>query len=87
MLSRTCASAAGALALTASLALLATPARAATTIGDPLLDPPTQTSIGLQLPLTGDVSYAATASVRYRQSGTAAWRDGLPLLRVRPETV
>ncbi|MDQ1654767.1 MAG: hypothetical protein QOI35_3967, partial [Cryptosporangiaceae bacterium] len=61
--------------------------QAAAAIGDPLLDPPTQTSIGLQLPLTGDVSYGATASVRYRQSGTSPWREGLPLLRVRPETV
>jgi hypothetical protein len=82
---------AGALALVVPGVLVALPAPAgaapADPVGAPVFDPPTQTSLGLQLPVLGQVSYSATVAVRFRQSGTQSWHDGLPLLRVRPETV
>ena len=56
-------------------------------VGTATLDPPTQTVLGVQLPITGTLSSAAQVTVRYRQSGSTDWRTGLPLHRVRPETV
>jgi hypothetical protein len=55
--------------------------------GTPILDRPTLTTLGVQLPLTGDDNFNATVAVQYRVSGTATWQTGLPLFRVHPETV
>ncbi|MEK7750543.1 MAG: hypothetical protein AAB654_01410, partial [Acidobacteriota bacterium] len=55
--------------------------------GEPQLDRPTLMALGVKLPVGGDDNYNATVSVRYRKSGTEAWRQALPLYRVRPETV
>lgn len=55
--------------------------------GAPVLDRPTLTAIGIKLPVAGDDNYNAVVSVRYRKRGATAWRDALPLFRVRAETV
>ncbi len=51
------------------------------------LDRPTLMALGVQLLITGDDDHDATVSVRYRPTGSPTWRNGLPLLRVRPESV
>src|ERR1039457_2735774 len=53
--------------------------------GTPMLDRPTLTALGVQLPITGDDNFNATVSVRYRPSGATVWRQALPLFRVHPE--
>jgi hypothetical protein len=53
--------------------------------GSPVLDRPTLTALGIQLPVTGDDNLNAIVSVRYRQSGTTLWLQALPLFRVHPE--
>src|SRR5581483_6102251 len=53
--------------------------------GTPILDRPTLTALGVQLPITGDDNFNATVSVEYRVAGTTAWRQALPLFRVHPE--
>ncbi len=53
--------------------------------GTPVLDRPTLTVLGVQLPISGDDNFNATVAVRYRPSGTTAWIQGLPLFRVHPE--
>jgi hypothetical protein len=55
--------------------------------GTPSLDEATLVALGVRLPISGDVDRDATVSVRYRENGEMTWKDGLPLLRVRPETV
>ncbi|HEY6391085.1 MAG TPA: chondroitinase-B domain-containing protein, partial [Bryobacteraceae bacterium] len=53
--------------------------------GSPVLDRPTLTTLGVQLPVTGDDNFNAAVTVRYRQTGASTWRQGLPLFRVHPE--
>src|SRR5262249_26976920 len=53
----------------------------------PVLDRPTLTALGVQLPITGDDNFNAKVTVRYRKAGTGTWYNALPLLRVHPETV
>lgn len=56
--------------------------------GTVVVDPPTFHSLGLSLPISsGDTNYNASATVRYRAVGATAWKEALPLLRVRPETI
>ncbi len=56
--------------------------------GDIVVDPPTFLSLGFSLPiLAGDGDYDAAVAVEYRQAGTLPWKQALPLMRVRPETV
>ncbi|MGH9723169.1 MAG: chondroitinase-B domain-containing protein, partial [Bryobacteraceae bacterium] len=45
------------------------------------------TALGVAVPLTGDDNYNSRIEVRYRAAGEEAWRNALPLFRVRPETV
>lgn len=57
-------------------------------VGAVIEDPATFNSLGFSLPvLSGDSNYNAAVSVRYRVTGSSSWRNALPLLRVRPETV
>jgi len=56
-------------------------------LGIPVLDRPTLMSLGVQLAITGDDNYNATVTLRYRKSGTTAWRTGLPLYRAHPESI
>ncbi len=51
------------------------------------LDRPTLITLGLQLLISGDDNHTASVTVRYRPTGSPTWRDGLPLFRVRPESV
>jgi hypothetical protein len=53
--------------------------------GSPVFDRPTLTSLGVQLPITGDDNFNAAVTVRYRKTGTGNWRQALPLFRVHPE--
>ena len=55
--------------------------------GAPELDRPTITCIGIRVPIMGDVSNAASVSVRYREMAGDVWKDALPLFRVHPEVV
>lgn len=55
--------------------------------GAAVLDRPTLLSLGVQLLIDGDDDHDAAVTVRYRAVGDVAWRDGMPLLRVRPEYV
>ena len=56
-------------------------------VGAVHLDRPTLMSLGVQLLISGDDNHNASVTVRYRPTGTLTWRDGLPLFRVRPESV
>jgi hypothetical protein len=69
------------------LAMGASAARAAdaTLAGEPLVEPPTLISLGLEWPLQGDDNRNATASIEYRRKGAAQWRRGLDLLRLQRE--
>lgn len=50
------------------------------------VDPPTFHCLGLSLAVEGDDNYNAIATVTYREPG-GAWREALPLFRVRPDTL
>jgi hypothetical protein len=56
-------------------------------IGEPIFDPPTQSTLGVRLPVPADLNPGATVAVRYRPAGTADWHDALPLHRVYKEHV
>jgi hypothetical protein len=52
------------------------------------LDPATNCCLGLVVPIIGgDDDGDATAQLDYRASGDPIWRQGLPLLRVKPEQI
>jgi hypothetical protein len=51
------------------------------------VDPPTVISLGVRVLVAGDDDRDASATVRYRKMGDSAYRDGLPLHRVRPAVV
>jgi hypothetical protein len=53
--------------------------------GVPVFDRPTLTTLGVQLPITGDDNFNASVTVRYRKTGASTWRQALPLFRVHPE--
>jgi MYXO-CTERM domain-containing protein len=73
----------------AALVLVTSAARADDVLhlGQAKLDPPTLVALGVVLPITGDDNHNAKVTLRYRAAGSMAWRDALPLYRVRPETV
>src|SRR5438105_1697039 len=56
-------------------------------LGTAKIDPPTLVALGVVLPITGDDDHDAKVTMRFRAAGESAWRDALPLYRVRPETV
>src|ERR1700704_4574984 len=56
-------------------------------LGALVLDRPTLTAVGVQLRITGDDNFNASVTVRYRISGSGAWRTALPLFPLPPETV
>jgi hypothetical protein len=70
-------------ALSASSALAQ--GAAAAVPGEVLVQPPTFQALGLEWPLEGDANRNATVTIRYRPKGAAAWREGLPLLRIGAE--
>ncbi len=48
---------------------------------------PTLLNLGFEWLIEGDANRNATVEVRFRKSGTTAWRTGLPLLRIGGEHV
>jgi hypothetical protein len=76
-------------ALAGMLLLAPAPAAAGNAIvmGEARLDRPTLTALGVQWLVSGDDDHDAVVRVRWRPSGSQAWRDGPPLFRVRPEDV
>lgn len=46
---------------------------------------PTPEQIGIYLTATRSVALTARVLVRFREAGTATWREGHPLLRIHPE--
>lgn len=47
--------------------------------------PATPEQLALILPVTGSLPTTATATVRFRPAGSAVWRNGHPLHRIRPD--
>jgi len=52
-----------------------------------VLDPPTLVTLGVQLLISGDDDHDATVTVRFRALREESWHQGMPLFRVRPETI
>lgn len=52
-----------------------------------LVERPTLICLGFEWHIAGDTNRNATVSVSYRKAGTAAWKPGLPLLRLGGEKV
>lgn len=48
---------------------------------------PTLLNLGFEWPISGDANRNATVTVKYRATGSATWRDALPLVRVGGERV
>jgi hypothetical protein len=61
-------------------------AQNAITLGTPTPERPTFTSLGVRVPVSGDVNRNAVATLQYRGAGTLAWQSALPLHRVWAET-
>lgn len=51
------------------------------------LDPPTVTSLGVQVLIAGDDDFDASITLQYRLTGTSDWHPALSLWRVHPEDV
>src|SRR5437588_8758588 len=52
-----------------------------------VVEHPTLLNLGFEWAIEGDVNRNATVEVRFRRSGTQAWRPALPLLRIGGERV
>jgi hypothetical protein len=57
------------------------------TAGDFLIDPPTLINLGFEWFIQGDENRNAAVAVSYRKKGEVAWKDALPLLRLKGERV
>ena len=53
--------------------------------GEFVVEPPTLINLGFEWYVEGDDNRNATVDVQYRKKGEAAWRKGLPLLRIKNE--
>ena len=53
--------------------------------GEPLMEPPTLISLGIEWPIQGDDNRNAIVTVEYRKKGDATWKRGLDLLRLQGE--
>lgn len=71
------------LLLTAAQLPAANPVRA----GRFIVEPPTLICFGFEWEIAGDDNRNATVEVSYRASGTSAWKEALPLLRMGGERV
>src|SRR5580704_6233559 len=76
-----------AFALSSLLWTTAVSAADQTTVKELITEPPTLVSLGFEWRIDGDDNRNATVSVSYRQSGTKAWKDGPPLLRIGNERI
>lgn len=59
----------------------------AVTPGELVVDPPTLLNLGFEWLVEGDANRNASVAVSYRKAGDAAWKAGLPLLRLQHERV
>lgn len=57
-------------------------AQEATTAGQPSAPYPTLQNLSIEWPIAGDADADGVVSVRFRKTGAAAWRRGMPLRRV-----
>ena len=51
------------------------------------IERPTLKCAGFEWYVSGDDNHDATVTVRFREQGTSAWREGLPLLRIQREKI
>ena len=58
-----------------------------TTARDFVTEPPTLISLGFEWRIDGDDNRNAVVAVSYRRKGDAAWKEGLPLLRIGNERI
>src|SRR5688572_17051761 len=58
-----------------------------TTSRDFITEPPTLLSLGFEWRIDGDDNRNAVVAVSYRRKGDAAWKEGLPLLRIGNERI
>jgi len=56
-----------------------------TVVGEPLVEPPTLISLGLEWPIEGDDNRNGIVTMEYRRKGEANWKRGLDLLRLQGE--
>lgn len=63
------------------------PAGDAIVPGEFFIDPPTLENLGFRWYVEGDRNRNATVLVSYRRTGESAWREALPMFRVRHEIV
>jgi hypothetical protein len=59
----------------------------AVTAGRFIVEPPTLICLGFEWEITGDANRNASATVEYRRAGDAAWKRGMPLLRMGGEQI
>jgi len=52
-----------------------------------IVEPPTLINLGFEWEIEGDANRNATVEVSYRETGTASWKQALPLLRMGGERV
>src|SRR4051812_39915384 len=55
--------------------------------GAVIAEPPTTGALGVEWRIQGDDNRNASVALAWRRTGDAAWRDGLPLLRLQSEAV
>src|SRR5688572_7587184 len=55
--------------------------------GELLVEPPTLINLGFEWFMEGDDNRNASVAVSYRRSGETAWKEALPLLRLKGERV
>ncbi|MEO8129818.1 MAG: hypothetical protein ABI822_22140 [Bryobacteraceae bacterium] len=55
--------------------------------GELFIEHPTLINLGFEWPIEGDDNRNAQVEVSYRKQGTAAWKQGLPLLRLQGEKI
>jgi hypothetical protein len=65
-----------------ALAILAVGDNASFPLGDPVLEPPTDRSLGVYWIIRGDDNRNARIAVDYRRTGSSEWKKGPPLFRV-----
>jgi hypothetical protein len=71
----------------AALAAFTAHAENRVTAGEASIEPPTLVSLGIDWQIEGDDNRNASVAVEYRKAGDAAWRRGLPLMRLHREQV
>lgn len=72
-------------AVVSALVVAATASHAALTVGQATVDPETVTTLGIQVPVSGDADFDGHIFVRYRKNDTCGrWREAMELHHVNP---